>query len=90
VRTASKSVETLIYYQKRSECIGGASLPCNIVVHDNIYEPALIEIHGVTFLRQVKCSMEIKIQVVKNPDAPAGGSGFGGFSYSLSPVDQNL
>jgi len=52
VRKAAKPAETLIYYQKRRDCIGGVSLHCNILVRDNFSEPALIQIQSVTFMRQ--------------------------------------
>jgi hypothetical protein len=52
VRMDSKPAETLIYYQKRRDCMDNLSLRRNILVRDNFSEPALRQIHSVTFMRQ--------------------------------------
>jgi hypothetical protein len=58
VRQPSAPGETLIYYQKRSDYIGGTKLRCSILVHDKIYETELMSLHGVTFTPQSACSVE--------------------------------
>jgi hypothetical protein len=58
VRAASKPVETLIYYQKRREYIGGNTLRCNIVVREKFRETVLMLLHSVTFTPQSDCSVE--------------------------------
>jgi hypothetical protein len=52
VRRLAWILETLIYYQKRSECIDGSELSCDMMVRNNFCETVLIAIHNVTFMRQ--------------------------------------